>query len=172
MAFGDDGSVRGLSGAVAQPGTGGAARFAATDYGDRYQVATASGLEDEISGSVAEALAGHLGHGAAVDLGRIDSEATWCETLAQAWPARRSVIIQPADPMPMLSLEGLNWHDYLSTRSSQFRNQVKRKRRALERDHEVTLRRTSAPEEVERDVGILFSHSTIPVGASARATPP
>jgi CelD/BcsL family acetyltransferase involved in cellulose biosynthesis len=155
VSFADDGTVAGVL-PLLQPGSG-PPRFAAPRYGDRYQPAAAPGSEDEVAASIAAALADRLGRRAAVDLGRVDSEATWWQSLAGAWPGRQAVIAQPPDPMPTVSLAGLSWDDYLGTRSGQFRNQLKRKRRGLERDHEVALRRTSTADEVERDLATLFA---------------
>jgi CelD/BcsL family acetyltransferase involved in cellulose biosynthesis len=155
-AFGDDGGLRGVL-PLLRPAGGGPVTFAATRYADRLQPAAAPGDEDEVAEAVAGALADHLGARTALDLGRVDSKTTWCESLARGWPGRRALIAQPPDPMPMLSLEGLSWDDYLASRSGQFRNQVKRKRKGLERDHEVNLRRTSEPEVVERDIETLFA---------------
>jgi CelD/BcsL family acetyltransferase involved in cellulose biosynthesis len=155
VAYAADGTVQGVLPLLQT--AHGPATFAATTYGDRYQPAAAPGDEDEVVRLIAPALAEHLGGRAALDLGRVDSEATWPESLAEAWPGRRTVVAQPDDRMPVLSLEGLSWDEYLASRSGQFRNQVKRKRRGLEREHEVELRRTTAADEVEGDLATLFA---------------
>ena len=53
-------------------------------------------------------------------------------------------------------LDGCRWEDFLATRSRNFRSQLGRKFRALERDHAVRFRQTANPTELGRDMETLF----------------
>ena len=67
-----------------------------------------------------------------------------------------TVVPQPEEVLPYIALDGFDWQGYLATRSGQFRSQLKRKMRSLERDHEVRLRRSQTAEEVSNDLDTLF----------------
>jgi CelD/BcsL family acetyltransferase involved in cellulose biosynthesis len=58
---------------------------------------------------------------------------------------------------PVIDVAGLTWDDYLARRSSNFRSQVRRKERKLERDHGMTYRLSDGgPEQLSRDLDALF----------------
>lgn len=58
---------------------------------------------------------------------------------------------------PALATEGLTWDEFLAGRSRNFREQIRRRERALARDHEVTYRLTEDPERVDADLSTLFA---------------
>ncbi len=153
-----DGRVRGLLPLLGSPSTRGSrlASFPGTRFGDIFHPVAEPGDDEEIAATVAPALGRHLGARCELDLGRVDAGARWWRQLARAWPDRMTAVPQPEAPLPYVSLEGLDWDGYLATRSGQFRNQVRRKMRRLERDHEVSLRRSVTAEEVSSDLGTLF----------------
>jgi CelD/BcsL family acetyltransferase involved in cellulose biosynthesis len=153
----DDGTVRGVLPLVDCRSAGPPlASFPATRFGDIFHPVAEQQNDAEVASAVAPALARHLGARCRLDLGRVDAEAGWWRELARAWPGRMAAVPQPKDALPYAALKGFDWQAYLATRSGQFRNQVKRKMRSLERDHEVRLRRSETVEEVSSDLDTLF----------------
>lgn len=57
---------------------------------------------------------------------------------------------------PQIRIGGRSWDELLASRSANFRSQAGRRRRALERDHAVTIRRTGSPGELGPDLDTLF----------------
>jgi CelD/BcsL family acetyltransferase involved in cellulose biosynthesis len=155
---GSDGGVRGVLPLVDRRSAGGSPRvaFPGTRFGDIFHPVAEQEDEVEVAATLAPALARHLGGRCRLDLGRVGVEAGWWRELARAWPGRMTAVPQPEESLPYVALEGVDWEAYLATRSGQFRNQVKRKMRSLERDHDVRLRRSQTIEEVSHDLDILF----------------
>ncbi|OLE35432.1 MAG: hypothetical protein AUG48_10660 [Actinobacteria bacterium 13_1_20CM_3_68_9] len=155
---GNDGEVRGLLPLVDCHSKSGSRllSFPGTRFADIFHPVAEQHDEVEVAAAVAPVLARHVGARCRLDLGRVGVGAGWWRELAQAWPDRLTVVPQPEDALPYVALEGLDWHEYLASRSGQFRNQVKRKRRSLERDHEVRVRRSDTAEEVTSDLDTLF----------------
>ncbi len=60
------------------------------------------------------------------------------------------------DPCPEVDLLGLDWEGYLDTRSSNFRSQVRRKERKLQRERGLTYRLCERPERLGEDMQTLF----------------
>ena len=61
-------------------------------------------------------------------------------------------------PSPTLVLTPFDtWDDYLATRSSNFRQDLRRKERKLQRDHELSFRLTADRSRLDRDVDTFFS---------------
>jgi CelD/BcsL family acetyltransferase involved in cellulose biosynthesis len=52
---------------------------------------------------------------------------------------------------PVLDTEGLGWDEWLKTKSSNFRGQVRGRERKLAREHEIEFRCTESGDAVERD---------------------
>jgi CelD/BcsL family acetyltransferase involved in cellulose biosynthesis len=158
VARDDRGEVRGLVPLLAwSPARGSRlASHPGTRFGDLFEPVTERGCEEELAAMAAPALHRHLGSRCRIDLGRVEAGAGWWRELARAWPGAMTAVPQPDEPLPYISLRGLDWQGYLATRSGQLRNQVKRKMRSLERDHDVSLRRTQAAEQVAGDLETLF----------------
>ena len=155
---GGDGAVRGVFPLV-DLGTSRDRRlisFPATRFGDIFHPVAEQQDEVEVAAAVAPVLARHVGARCRLDLGRVGVGAGWWRELARAWPGRMTVVPQPEEVLPYIALDGFDWQGYLATRSRQFRSQLKRKMRSLERDHEVRLRRSQTIEEVSKDLDTLF----------------
>jgi CelD/BcsL family acetyltransferase involved in cellulose biosynthesis len=60
------------------------------------------------------------------------------------------------DSSPVIDLPEGAWDDYLATRSSNFRSQVRRKERKLVREHGLTYRLSEDPDRLEDDLTALF----------------
>jgi CelD/BcsL family acetyltransferase involved in cellulose biosynthesis len=130
--------------------------FPGTRLGDIFHPVGEEEDEVEIAATVAPSLARHVGTRCSLDLGRVSAGAGWWRELARAWPGRMTVVPQPEEVLPYIALDGFDWQGYLATRSGQFRSQLKRKMRSLERDHEVRVRRSETAEEVLNDLDTLF----------------
>lgn len=76
------------------------------------------------------------------------------------------------DASPALELEGLTWESFLAARSRNFREQVRRRERALRREHDVTLRLCDDPERLGADMTKLVAlHHARWEGASSALAP-
>jgi len=58
---------------------------------------------------------------------------------------------------PVLRIGGRSWDDVLASRSANFRQQIRRRERALAKAHEVRFRLTTDPAALTRDLDLLFS---------------
>jgi len=77
--------------------------------------------------------------------------------LDQPWSRALTPVQVGTEPSPVVDLRGHDtWEGYLASRSRNFRSQVGRKTRALERDHDVELRLATA-ETLEADLADLFA---------------
>jgi CelD/BcsL family acetyltransferase involved in cellulose biosynthesis len=74
------------------------------------------------------------------------------------------------DSSPVIDLPEGGWEEYLSTRSSNFRSQVRRKERKLIREHGLTYRLSEDPERLDDDLSALFDlHAARWAGESSGA---
>lgn len=60
------------------------------------------------------------------------------------------------EPSPRLVLGGRSWEEWLSSRSSNFRQQVRRRERRLRRGHRLTLRLADDPTRLDRDLTAMI----------------
>jgi len=60
------------------------------------------------------------------------------------------------DSSPTIEIAGTTWEEYLQGRSSNFRSQVRRKERKLEREHGLRYRLCDDPGRLPRDLEALF----------------
>jgi CelD/BcsL family acetyltransferase involved in cellulose biosynthesis len=58
---------------------------------------------------------------------------------------------------PVTPLEGRSWNDLLAARSSNFREQVRRRERKLAREHELRYRLTADASSLAADLDVLFA---------------
>jgi CelD/BcsL family acetyltransferase involved in cellulose biosynthesis/UDP-N-acetylglucosamine transferase subunit ALG13 len=78
---------------------------------------------------------------------RLPSEEGWASLLGSS-PIRH-------EPSPVLATNGMSWDDYLSSRSANFRSQLRRRERKLSRAHEVRYRLVESPQTLETDMTTL-----------------
>lgn len=57
---------------------------------------------------------------------------------------------------PLLRIDGTTWEEFLASRSQNFRREVGRQERRLERDYELTYRMADDPDRLDSDVTTLF----------------
>ena len=158
VARNGNGAVEGLLPLVWTDTAGrhGTAEVPATRFADVFQLVCEESNEDAVAAAVAPALAQHLGRRCQLRLGRLDPAGGWWGELARAWPASLTAVTGPEEALPYVMLDGTSWEEYLASRTGQFRSQVRRKMRSLQRDHEVRVRRTATAEEVAGDIKTLF----------------
>lgn len=60
------------------------------------------------------------------------------------------------EPSPVLAVEGRSWEEWLQSKSSNLRQQVRRMERRLAREHELAFRLTEDPSRLEEDLDTLF----------------
>jgi len=69
---------------------------------------------------------------------------------------------------PTMSLTGLTWDGYLASRSSNFRQQVRRRERNLARGHDLSFRLADDPDRLHADLDTLFACTARAGTATAR----
>lgn len=130
-------------------------RFAGANVGDRFAPVAAAGREAE----VARAAAGALGREAVV-LHNVDAGAAWVPALGEGLRGRLNTRTAATrlrgGVMPFVPLTGQTWEEFLGARSRNFRQQVRRKERALVDGLGAKVRATSSPGEVTADVAEFF----------------
>jgi CelD/BcsL family acetyltransferase involved in cellulose biosynthesis len=75
----------------------------------------------------------------------------------QGWTQALSARPLARTGAPVLRMRGRTWDEFLETSSSNFRQQVKRRERALFRDHDVRLHLTEDASSLPRDLDVLFA---------------
>ena len=155
-----DGTLAGLlplcrdtkrSGAGPSVLSGRTVRFAGADVGDRFGPVAQPGREAE----VARAAAGALGREAVV-LQNVDAGAERFGALGEGLRGRVSSTRLRGGVLPYVPLTGHTWDTFLGARSRNFRQQVRRKERALVDGQGAVFRATASPDEVNRDVAEFF----------------
>jgi CelD/BcsL family acetyltransferase involved in cellulose biosynthesis len=110
--------------------------------------------EDEVAmgRACARLLAGERWNALVLD--RIDASSAWPGALAgeklSLAPRRRS------DLLPFVAFDERGYDGYLADRSRNFRSQLGRRRRKLERDHGLDFRMTSTAQELEGNLETFF----------------
>ncbi len=69
---------------------------------------------------------------------------------------------------PELELETADWDDFLASKSSNFRGQIRNRQRRLERDHELRFRLAEDPDRLEADMDALFRLHELRYGAAEK----
>ena len=104
------------------------------------------------------------------------SSASACR--AKAGTTRSEAASSCVKGSPLVRLGQASWDDFLALRSANFRQQLRRRERALFRDHEARFRLTSSPSELDRDFSSLVDlhrkrwHDRTSFSATSRSTAP
>lgn len=90
-------------------------------------------------------------------LDRVEAESEWPQAL---WSAPESCLA-PSEPrrtdvLPYIRFGEEGYAGYLSERSRNFRSQLGRRRRKLEREHGLAFRMTDSPDRLEADLDCFF----------------
>lgn len=99
---------------------------------------------------------------AAAALEQVLSDGGWDVLLAERLPTV-DVLPQAIRPRelqregsPVLAIDGRSWDDYLATKSSNFRQQARRRERKLAKEHELSFRLADDPDRLDADLDVLF----------------
>lgn len=149
----DDGSLRGLFPLVR---TRRGLRFCGARLADRLEPVCEQGDEPTVVARLADEILQRPRRERGLRLQRVDSEAPWLQQLIDRASSSLATVAGPEEPLPYIPLAGLDWEGYLATRSRGLRSQVRRKTKALYRDHELVLRSTRDPGEAATDIATLF----------------
>jgi CelD/BcsL family acetyltransferase involved in cellulose biosynthesis len=165
---GPDGSVRGvLPLALAESGRPRVCRIAGANLGDRFHPASEPGLEAEVAAAAGEALREAADAWSVVALDHVDLTTPWVDALAEATGVRLRRRRRPAMRLPAIALsEHGDWDAYLATRSSNFRQQLRRFPRRAASRHSVVVRRTERQEQVRPDMSTFFRLHDLRFGAA------
>jgi len=74
----------------------------------------------------------------------------------EGWPALLNARRISKTGMPVLCPGGMQWEDFLATRSANFRQQVRRRERNLRRRHDVRYRFAGPSNRLAADLDVLF----------------
>jgi CelD/BcsL family acetyltransferase involved in cellulose biosynthesis len=126
-------------------------RLLAADVSFPVQPLAAPGYEASVGRSVVEALARSDPRPDVVTLDGTPATAPWADLLAAAWPGGTAPRVHRARvlPAPALVLDGRDYEGWLGAKSSNFRQQMRRFRRRLERKG-ATFRLAAGLDDVER----------------------
>ena len=61
-----------------------------------------------------------------------------------------------SEPSPVLAFDDMSWDDFLASKSSNFRQQVRRRERKLAEQHELRFRLADDPARLDADLEVLF----------------
>jgi CelD/BcsL family acetyltransferase involved in cellulose biosynthesis len=150
-----DGSLRGLLPLVTTRGALRTLRFAGGDFADRVHPVAAPEDEAAVARAAASALFEHGAARTVLRLDHIDVAAEWVDSLLAGRPAL-AASEDDRTVLPYIDLRELTWETFVATRSANFRNQLKRKLRTLERSPGVRFRRTLDSAELEGDLSVFF----------------
>lgn len=127
-------------------------RFAGARRGDWFTPACAREDEPAMAAACAALLKGERG-GWQLRLDRIDVDSAWPQAL---WAGTARSAIVPARPrrtdvLPYIAFEEGGFDAYLAGRSRNFRSQLGRRRRKLEREHGLGFRATTEAGQLDAD---------------------
>jgi CelD/BcsL family acetyltransferase involved in cellulose biosynthesis len=154
---GSEGELQGLLPlVVGRRGRSRTARFAGSGLGDHFHPVAATELESAVAAAVGRAMRAESRPRRALVLENVDADAGWWRELSQASGYGANPLIDRSSTLPSVRLAGQSWDSYLASRSRNLRSQIGRKLRALEREHEVRVRWSSADDSVAADMATLF----------------
>jgi len=130
-------------------------RFAGSGLGDRFGPAAAADKEVEVAEALGSALRAIRAEWSSLVLENVDPEAAWWRELSMAAGCGESPILGRGSPLPAIRMRGRSWEEYLASRSRNLRSQLGRRRRGLERSHDIQVR-WSGEERVNEDMATLF----------------
>jgi len=171
----EDGSVRGIlplaiSGARPRWRT---VTFAGAGLGDQFHPVAAPEDEEAVAVAAGLALTARGRDWGTLALHNVEPAQPWVRALIQPEGRRLATVWHEETPLPYHVLPD-TWGEFLAARSRNFRSELGRKLRRLERDHEVGFRRTTDPATLDRDLDVFFAlhdRRWSPRGGSSIAAP-
>ncbi len=167
-----DGSLRGLLPlALSRSGHPRVCRIAGANIGDRFHPVCEPGEEPEVAAEVGRSLASAPEPWSIIGLTHVQTEPDWLEALADGTGARLRIRQRITGPLPYVELGAYgDWESYLQSRTSHFRQQVRRLPRRAAKEGSVALRRTERPEELEADMDTFFRLHGLRFGSRGGST--
>jgi CelD/BcsL family acetyltransferase involved in cellulose biosynthesis len=124
-----------------------AIRFAGSSLGDLFfPAAIDESKRNELSEKLGKELVRRRDWGALV-LENVPEDAAWVDAFSAAG-LKATRLPHRDEVLPRASMGGIDWDGFLAARSRNFRSQLGRKQRGLERDHDVVYRLVSKEEEL------------------------
>ena len=155
-----DGEVRGVLPLVrVRKGPWQVLRFTGARRGDWFTPACDPADEAAMAAACAALLRERRGEWHQLVLDRVDRECSWPQAL---WGEGVAAAVAPNQPrrtdvLPYVAFGEDGYEGYLAARSRNFRSQLGRRRRKLEREHELSFRKTEGPEQLEADLDTFFA---------------
>jgi CelD/BcsL family acetyltransferase involved in cellulose biosynthesis len=130
--------------------------FLCSDITAQIEPVCVPGSEAVAAESIAHALAAMSPPVHALTFAGAHEDSIWPSLLAGAWPSRRRAWLHRRLPIPAprMRLSGMTPDAWLSSKSSNFRQQMRRGRRQLE-EQGARWRRTERDDELDRDIAEL-----------------
>lgn len=157
IAWRAEGEVRGVLPLVAvSKGPLKLLRFAGARRGDWFTPACRPADEEAMGADCATLLERERGW-QAIRLDRVESGSVWPAALRLG--DRAGIAVAPRrreDVLPYVEFDQRGYNGYLADRSRNFRSQLGRRRRRLEREHGLAFRLTATPTELEADLDTFF----------------
>lgn len=154
----EGGRLRGLLPlAVGLAGRPRVCRIAGANLGDRFQPVCEQGDEAEVAAAAGEALGSVAGQWSILALDHVEVDPPWIAALAEATGLRLTTRRRRADSLPLIELSSHeSWDDYLASRSSNLRQQVRRFTRRAGKEHSLLVRRSEDSSELAADMRTFF----------------
>jgi CelD/BcsL family acetyltransferase involved in cellulose biosynthesis len=153
--FGPDGSLRGLLPLVTDR-HGRDLRFAGSSLGDHFEPVASQAEEAHVVSAAGALVTADASLPRMIVTENVGLESEWTRRLWAATGFRGQPLADRRAVLPRAGLAGRTWEDYLASRSRNLRSQLGRKRRALERDHELRVRWTESGGDAAGDMATLF----------------
>jgi CelD/BcsL family acetyltransferase involved in cellulose biosynthesis len=132
-------------------------RIAGANLGDRFHPVCHPSDEAEVAAAAGEALADAPEAWTVISLDHVQIDEPWVEALGAATGRRLSTRSRIAAPLPLIDVASHeSWDEYLSTRSSNFRQQVRRFARRATKEADLRIRRTESADDLEADMRTFF----------------
>jgi CelD/BcsL family acetyltransferase involved in cellulose biosynthesis len=151
-----DGGLRGLLPLVATTRAFQTLRFAGGDFADRIHPVAAPEDDAAVATAAASALFDRASVRTLLRLDHVEVEAEWVDRLLKTTSPAVGASRDDRTVLPYIDLRGLSWETFLATRSANFRSQLRRKQKGLERSPGVRFRRTVDSSELEPDLSAFF----------------
>lgn len=134
-------------------------RFAGARRGDWLGPACRPEDEVAMAAACAELLSAERRRWHLLRLDRLDRASAWPQALWTAGTGGSIAAARPrrTDVLPFVELGEGGWEGYLAGRSRNFRSQLGRRRRKLEREHGLRFRMTEDPGRLEADFETFFA---------------
>jgi CelD/BcsL family acetyltransferase involved in cellulose biosynthesis len=157
IAWRSDGEIRGVLPLVAvSAGPVKLLRFAGARRADWLTPACRPEDEAAMAQACADLLERERANWQAIRLDRIDAGCSWPAALERAGGRLAKGPSRRRDVLPYISFDGRGFDGYMADRSRNFRSQLRRRRKRLERDHGLTFRMTTTSRELSVDLDTFF----------------